>query len=404
MAWEAPNLLDRIFKTPDTGSGSTLGAFLGGYIAGADKKKAAAPVAKQAGIADDGAQSGADYGTPANPAAPATTDPAATTVSAPPSNWFKDFAKSTLEGEQIGQNITAFEAAKTTDKVRQAQLVGEVLKNRGLQNALDYQTQDQGVLHQVMQETDPVKIGDAVMPELRTTQGRAAFLQWKASAAQTAAEEADKTVRTQDLAQFGVLKRAGYDIDLQKLPNGELQPDKEQLKQASADYDQVLQQRALAKAKIAADAKIEAAGLYTGSRERIQALKNEGILDAIDEKALNTPSGADAEPQVKDLGGGLKATWMPGAKTMHVIKPDGTKKDLTPTQTLNLGKALLAIGDTEGTNFVKLAKEMATPGKKPAAVTPAAKGAKVVNSQAEYDALPVGTTYTDSYGKTKTKK
>lgn len=298
MAWEAPNLLDRIFKTPDTGSGSTLGAFLGGYIAGADKKKAAAPVAKQAVMADDGAQSGADYGTPSNPEAPATTDPAATTVSAPPSNWFKDFAKSTLEGEQIGQNITAFEAAKTTDKVRQAQLVGEVLKNRGLQNALDYQTQDQGVLHQVMQETDPVKIGDAVMPELRTTQGRAAFLQWKASAAQTAAEEADKTVRTQDLTQFGILKKAGYDIDLEKLPNGELQPNKDQLKQASSDYDQVLQQRALANVKIAADAKIEAAREYGDTRRYVADAAADSRDHATDTKAqtareLETSRSAD---------------------------------------------------------------------------------------------------------------
>src|SRR5437868_5633944 len=80
MDWQAPNLLNHIFKTPYTGDGSSLGSFLGGYIAGNQN------------FGDRAKQQ----------AAGGTNVP----------GWFQTFAKSAQQGLQ-GQPGGGFQAPKT---------------------------------------------------------------------------------------------------------------------------------------------------------------------------------------------------------------------------------------------------------------------------------------------------
>lgn len=57
-----------------------------------------------------------------------------------------------------------------------------------------------------------------------------------------------------------------------------------------------------------------------------------------------TPSkpGEDVniQPKTLDLGNGTKIAWMPGGKTLHVIKTDGTKQEYTASQMQSIAKGL----------------------------------------------------------------
>lgn len=74
-----------------------------------------------------------------------------------------------------------------------------------------------------------------------------------------------------------------------------------------------------------------------------------------------TASQVGAEPQAKTLADGTTLSWMPNGKTIHVIKPNGEKKQLTPTQLLTIGKSLQTIGDPDANQFIEASKRGAMP-------------------------------------------
>lgn len=293
MAWEAPDLLNRIFKTPNTGEGSTLGSFLGGYIAGSDKAKAkAADASAQPAAptgADEGAQSGANYqgGAASSPA-----------VASPSPGWFRDFAKSTLEGTQIAQNITAFEAAKTTDKVRQAQLAGDVLKNRQLQNELDFQTSDAAIMHQYQQDTgnDAAKVHAMGPPPGLSARGLANWMEYNSALQGTAVAQAQQTQDAAVNAGLAEFIKAGGDastvtangkVDRTALAKG-LQA------QGVTKYNQALgiktaeDAEKVKLAEIAGGSRTAVATIAAGGREKVADINAQAKIDAENIRSTRT--------------------------------------------------------------------------------------------------------------------
>lgn len=74
-------------------------------------------------------------------------------------------------------------------------------------------------------------------------------------------------------------------------------------------------------------------------------------------KPPTTTNQANAEPNTKTLSDGTTLAWMPNGKTIHVIKKNGEKKELTPMQLLSIGKTLDANGDPDASNIIQAAKQ-----------------------------------------------
>lgn len=97
----------------------------------------------------------------------------------------------------------------------------------------------------------------------------------------------------------------------------------------------------------------------------------------------------NVEPQTKVLKDGTILAWMPNGKTIHVIRPSGEKKELTPSQLLAIGKALDAQGDPDASKLISAAKEGAM-----AKIAP-----KSTQAAAPKSTLDTATIFTDKTGK-----
>lgn len=90
----------------------------------------------------------------------------------------------------------------------------------------------------------------------------------------------------------------------------------------------------------------------------IEALqRGDAATTKITSKGVETtfkPSAtANSIPQTKDIGGGVTLAWVPGGKTLHVIKADGTKTELTPSQLQNIAKGMESNGDPRAKNILE---------------------------------------------------
>jgi hypothetical protein len=86
------------------------------------------------------------------------------------------------------------------------------------------------------------------------------------------------------------------------------------------------------------------------------------------EKAETDPN---IQPITKDLGDGTTLAWMPGSKSIHVIKKSGEKQQVSAYTLFQIGSKLKEAGDPDGTNFMNAAKSIIRGGTMPAP-TPAA--------------------------------
>lgn len=109
-------------------------------------------------------------------------------------------------------------------------------------------------------------------------------------------------------------------------------------------------------------------------------------------KPATTTNQANAEPNTKTLSDGTTLAWMPNGKTIHVIKKNGEKKELTPMQLLSIGKTLDANGDPDAANIIQAAKQGAMKQiapkagvSQPATGTPAATKAPAAKYQSPND-------------------
>lgn len=91
--------------------------------------------------------------------------------------------------------------------------------------------------------------------------------------------------------------------------------------------------------------------LKVASENRRMIAENEAIArgdvatTTITDKGVSTTykpgtKTANEAPQTKDIGDGITLAWVPGGKTLHVIKKNGDKNELTPAQLGAIAKGL----------------------------------------------------------------
>jgi hypothetical protein len=87
-------------------------------------------------------------------------------------------------------------------------------------------------------------------------------------------------------------------------------------------------------------------------------ITDKGVTRNFKPAPAEKPDTTDAEPTTKDLGDGTTLAWMPGSKSIHVIKKTGEKQPISAYTLFQIGKGLKDQGDSDGTNFMNMAKSL----------------------------------------------
>lgn len=151
------------------------------------------------------------------------------------------------------------------------------------------------------------------------------------------------------------------------------------------------------------------------------AARGDKISTSIGPKGVTTttttvPETSTLTPKSLDIGNGNKIVWMPGAKTLHIVKPNGSKDEFTVPQMRAFAGELKERKDPFADKIIDFLKqkmeEKITPkdaakdvnGLPPKPDAGTAPAMPKISTKAERDALKPGTQYIGPDGKTYTRQ
>lgn len=211
MPWEAPNLLDKIFREPDVADNHFINDFMGGFLARSDRN---AQRKEQSG--GDGASFEAGGGGASGDAGGSSGGPGSSTTgaSATDTSWASDWMRATLEGQQMSKNILAYNQAVTSTKMNQANMAGQILQNQGLQRSLSDTTEDHQTVAEWLKDKTPDTLWNTPAPYLKTSQARLAIADMQKTAASTLFAQSKIEYQKNLISQATTLQGEGFDIPI----------------------------------------------------------------------------------------------------------------------------------------------------------------------------------------------